>query len=287
MNPLLKKALWRCSLPFRNLATRAYAAGPGLEDAIEAARRFAGQGMTATLGYWPGDDDTPRSIAGIYGSAIDALAGEGRNGSISIKAPVLAFDRELIAEVAKRAARAGVGVHFDSRAIDLADRTFEAIADAVRLHPGTGCTLPGRWRRSLRDARRAVDLGVAVRVVKGQWPDPEGPDADLRAGFLAVVDRLAGRACRVAVATHDAPLARQALRRLKDAGTPCELQLLYGLPLRSVIQVAQELGAPVRMYIPYGHSWIPYALSWARKNPRVLGWLLQDALFGRWSYVAK
>jgi proline dehydrogenase len=139
----------------------------------------------------------------------------------------------------------------------------------------------------LRDADLAVELQLKTRIVKGQWPDPEHPDMDLREGFLAVVDRLAGRARRVAVATHDALLAREALHRLTAAGTPCELELLFGLPMRAARQVARDLGVSTRVYIPYGHSWVPYALSWVKQNPRVLWWVFSDATFGRSSQFVK
>jgi proline dehydrogenase len=161
------------------------------------------------------------------------------------------------------------------------------VAELVPRHPRLGCAIPGRWQRSLRDVDRVVELGAQVRVVKGQWADPEHPEIDLREGFLAVVDRLAGRARHVAVATHDAPLARAALGRLIDAGTPCELELLFGLPMRGARQVAQDLGVRTRVYVPYGASWVPYALRWVRQNPRVLWWVLADSLFGRWSHFIK
>jgi len=104
---------------------------------------------------------------------------------------------------------------------------------------------------------------------------------------LRVVDRLAGRGCRVAVATHDHALAGQALARLRDAGTPCELELLYGLPARQSLQAARAAGVPVRVYVPYGHAWLPYGLSQARRNPRILWWTMKDWLLGwRWPGAA-
>jgi proline dehydrogenase len=117
-------------------------------------------------------------------------------------------------------------------------------------------------------------------VVKGQWPDPAG-DVDLRCGFLNVVEGLAGRTHKVAVATHDPALAAAALATLRSAGTPCELELLFGLPSRAVLEVGRRLAVPVRYYLPYGHAWLPYALRQARRNPRILWWVLRDAVFGR------
>jgi proline dehydrogenase len=125
-----------------------------------------------------------------------------------------------------------------------------------------------------------VAYRLRVRVVKGQWEDSRQP-LEPRRGFMSVIERLAGRAAHVAVATHEARLAHEALTRLAASGTPAELELLYGLPLGAVMNVANRLRVPVRLYVPYGHAWLPYALANARRNPRVLLWLLEDAMRGR------
>jgi len=72
-----------------------------------------------------------------------------------------------------------------------------------------------------------------------------------------------------------------ALRRLRAAGTSCELELLFGLPARRVMDVADEEGVPVRLYVPYGASFLPYRLSHIRQTPRIGWWFLRDLLFGR------
>jgi proline dehydrogenase len=80
----------------------------------------------------------------------------------------------------------------------------------------------------------------------------------------------------VSVASHDGALAGEALRRLQSAGTRCDLELLYGLPMRASLRVARRLGVPVRVYIPYGAAYLPYAVSRLRKSPRIAWWLLRD-----------
>ena len=281
-NSSFKRILSSCAIPVKNWATRAYAAGPELRDALTLTRRFARRGDAATLGYWPGDADTPRSITQIYLSAIDALTREPKlSRSLSIKAPAVAFDQMLVRTVVGAAKDAGISVYFDSRACDAADRTFELIDAARRRHERVGCAIPGRWRRSIADADWAVKHDVDVRVVKGEWADIGPTEVDRRAGFLAVIDRLAGCARHVAVATHDFPLAREALTRLRAAGTSCELQLLLGLPTRALRNLASRLDVPIRMYVPYGHSRVPYHFSWMLKQPRVLTWIARDVVFGR------
>jgi proline dehydrogenase len=141
-----------------------------------------------------------------------------------------------------------------------------------------GCTLPARWSRSLIDVERAADLGLRVRVVKGQWADPAEPDIDIGAAYLKLIDRLAGRVRTVAVATHDPALARAALARLRESGTPSELELLFGLPMKGALAVAREEGVPVCIYVPFGNGWMPYAFSQLRRNPGIALWMFRDAM---------
>jgi proline dehydrogenase len=195
---------------------------------------------------------------------------------LSLKLPAMRFDSEAVAIVLKAAGGLQRLVHFDSHGPEDADRMFAAIQDAFRHNRNLGCTVPGRWLRSVEDARVACEWGLRVRVVKGQWADPQDPEMDMRSGFLKVIDVVRGRAVRVAVASHDVPLAREALRRLKDAGTSCELELLHGLPRREAVRMAQQLEVPVRVYVPQGKAWLPYVLRQAKKNPWVLSWFARD-----------
>jgi proline dehydrogenase len=262
-------------------ATAAYVAGPRIDDALLACRTLREGGRASTVGYWNEGSEEPSQVAHAYLAAAAAVSRSGLDTYLSIKAPALGFSPERVAELLERTGSSGVRVHFDSLAPESADRTLELLAGAASRHPGLGVTLPARWRRSLDDAAAAVELGLAVRVVKGRWSDHASPQGDLRSSFLAVVDRLAGRASPVAVATHDEELARVALQRLRAAGTPCELELLFGLPAAAAAHVADELSAPVRVYVPYGHGTLPYRIPDARRDMRIMLWFWQDVLRGR------
>jgi proline dehydrogenase len=280
VNRHLQKVLRASAVPLARLASRAYVAGPDLPDAIRACHRFSERSVASTVGYWDSDDDTPDLVARSYIDAINALVKDGLDGYLSIKAPAIDFDRNLLAEIVKTGEKNGIGIHFDSLGPEVADRTFELIKESARRFPKIGCTLPGRWRRSISDAALAIDEQMNVRVVKGQWIDPDNPEIDLREGYLAVIDQLAGKARHVAVATHDPTLAREALRRLMASGTHCEMELLFGLPLKASMQLARELNVSVRVYIPYGRSWLPYAFSQIQKNPRIIWWVIKDTIWG-------
>jgi CelD/BcsL family acetyltransferase involved in cellulose biosynthesis len=258
--------------------SRNYIAGDTLADAERTRQKLAGQGLAATIGYWNAEQQQPREVADQYLAGLDLLSRDECGTYLSIKLPTLGFSRQLLDTVAARACKIGRRIHFDALGPEAVDQTRRQIESTVASCPGVdiGYTLPARWKRSLDDAAWVADQNLWVRVVKGEWPDPADPDRDMRAGYLQLIDKLAGRARHVSVATHDPRLAAEAVAKLRAAGTPCNLELLYGLPMRASIAQARKLGLDIRVYIPYGAAYRPYALSQVRRKPWILGWLVRD-----------
>ena len=244
-------------------ATRRYVAGPELADAVDVARAT---GHATTLGYWDAPGDSPVDVASMHERAVAAIAAQRLDSYVSIKLPALGGD-DRAARLAELAATARVPLHFDSLADDHAERTL-ALACRLGDHGSdVGATLPGCWSRSVRDAERLAAAGVRARIVKGQWPG----DADPSTGLLAVAEAVARADGRAAIATHDASLARTALSLLPHA----ELELLYGLPTAAVVRTA-EPGTPLRIYVPFGRGYLPYAVRRAVARPALLWWLVRD-----------
>lgn len=261
-------------------ASRNYIAGPELKDAARVSRTLATRGYWAALGYWDGAGDRPDEVLRINAETCAEIAAIAGENYLSVKAPALG-GADALRRLIETSEALAAPLHFDSLDIGRADAILDAAANCAAVSPlEVGCTLPGRWCRSLADAERAIDLGLAVRVVKGQSPDPADPDRDAAAGYVAIVRKLAGRARRVRVASHNPALARQSLSILKAAGTPCELELLYGLPVGGQAALAQEFSVPVRVYVAFGHAFLPYALGSLRRNPGALLRLVREAARG-------
>lgn len=266
--------------PLLQAAARDYVGGQTVDDALCAARRVCADGHAVTLGYWNAADDTVRQATDGYLEAIHKLSAAEVDSYVSIKPPTLRFDATLVHELSAAAAVHKVRLHCDSHGTDVADlscamvQTLTEGLDASLL----GTTLPGRWKRSLGDADWAVARQVNVRVVKGQWPDPDDPRRDMSIGFLDVIDRLAGRARHVAVATHDLPLARDAIARLKSAGTPFELELLFGVATPQLIDWARDNKVKTRIYVPFGPGFIPNAIGVLKRNPRLILSIVRQSL---------
>jgi proline dehydrogenase len=259
-------------------AARAYTSGPTIEDAREVCDRLAREGVANTVCYWDIYAEQPDFVTQAYLGLLDTMSGNTSDCYLSVKAPALNFDIELVKKVLAEASRMSAIVHFDAMAPNTIDRTFDLIVNARKIYPKLGCTLPGRWRRSLEDADRAAEMGLRVRVVKGEWAGAPEDETDPREGFLNTINRLAGRAVHVAVATHNPAMARFSLRCLRNAGTPCELELLYGLPQQPLLKIARDFGVRARMYVPYGHAGLPYRLRDAFWKPQIIGWFLHDLI---------
>ncbi len=264
----------------RSRRRSAYGAGPGLDQALGACRRLATYGLASTIGYAASTDDPPRAVADAHLAALERLSREEVDCYLSVKLSTLGFDAALLAELEAAAARAGRRLHVDALAPEVADETW-ALLEGLPRDGRVGIALPGRWARSPEDVALAARLGLAVRVVKGQWADVAGADLPAAEGFLRVVDRLAGHPQTVAVATHDVRLLEAALARLAAARTRCEVELFYGLPFRAPAQCARRAGAPLRIYVPYGHTGAPYGRAELAHNPAATWWLVQDLMLGR------
>jgi len=259
-------------LPIVKKVARPYVGGDTVDEAMCVADRLAGEGFATTLGYWDTGRDTARQVADIYLNAVRRLSATNLDCYVSLKPPPLRFASELADELAGVAATHRVRLHCDSHGTNVADLSNAMLQGMAARSDGNslGTTLPGRWSRSLRDADRAIELALNVRVVKGQWPDQEAPKRDMSAGFLEVVQRLAGRAQHVSVATHDFPLACEAVERLRAEGTPCELEVLHGVPAKSLIRWADKKGVKVRIYVPFGSGFVPNAIGVLKRNPRLI-----------------
>ena len=268
---------WAVLGPVARRAARAYIAGNTLADALAVRARCA-DGMKATIGYFNRMEDKPRYIADQNLACLRAVA--GTQDYVSVKLSTLHYSRSLLDELVQVAAESQVRLHFDSLQPETAEPTLATLREL--LAGGVGCalgyTLPARWQRSVEDACWLRQHRVSIRVVKGEWADPQAPNLDARTGFLRVIDALSAGAHHVAVASHDVTVATESLRRLLTKGVSCEWELLYGLPTRSSIATARRLGVPVRIYIPYGQEMLRYAVNKVVRDPHILLFLTKDYL---------
>jgi CelD/BcsL family acetyltransferase involved in cellulose biosynthesis len=239
---------------------RAYVAGPDLGAGLSAARE---QSLPVAIGYWDAPGESAAHVEAMTLGALEGIAEAGLDGYVALKPAAFARVETVVA----RARELGVPIHLDSTGLAAADSSWELLARFAG--PDVGCTLPTLWGRSLADAKRAMELGLRVRVVKGQWPDPDFRAKDEVARFLEIVDTVAA-APYLGVATHDRPLAEAAQARAPGATH----ERMLGLPWRG-----RDLPR-TRIYVPFGHPYLPYAPGRARRSARVALWVARDVIRG-------
>jgi proline dehydrogenase len=260
-------------------AGQAYLAGATATDAVMVADAVHDLGHRATLCYWNAPGDDPALIAAQVTAVVEAAGERASWADVAVKAPALGFDAGLITALAEMCRDRGVRLWFDSHAPAFTDQTLDLAEAASGLGCEVGVALPARWLRSTDDIARATAAGLAVRLVKGQWPDPEATD-DVRARYLSMVERLAGRAPFVGLATHDDWLLQEASALMRESPTPFEIQLLHGLSPRRALVLARTHDIPVRFYIPFGHPSLVYSFRTIWENRRHAAWLAQDLVLG-------
>ena len=274
-NPAIRFVLQR--------AGRVYTAGPAAENAVAVCESLAAQGFASIASFWTGYLDDPDLVCDSYIYLLDLIQRMKLDCYLSVKATALGFKSELVEKILHEAAAANTTIHFDSMAPDTVDRTFALIEQARRTYSNLGYTLPARWRRSRSDTDRIIDLGLRVRIVKGQWSGLNGDDGDPQDGFVRLVDRLISKGGRhVAVATHNPAVAHATLSLLKNSGKSHELELLHKLPRHRMLKIAREYEARTRVYVPCGEAGMPYRLKEIARHPLILVWFTRDLIRSSW-----
>src|SRR5205823_6354965 len=157
-----------------------------LDAAVAACETLRAHSLKSGLACWTRAEHNSIELAAEYLCAVDAVHRSALDCRVSLKPLALAFRRDLLMKVVARARDLNVALHFDSPPAEVADVAYSAIREPAEGYPDVGCTIPGRWRRSTTDAEWAIVRGLPIRVVKGQWADPDDPETDTREAFLAV-----------------------------------------------------------------------------------------------------
>ena len=249
---------------------------------VKLCRKLNDRGIATTIGKFSKDGDKPEEIAYEYCQCSRYMKAENIDKSfyLSLKPPALKFEASHFKRIADVALKNGHSIHFDSHGHHLAEPTLKILKHALNNFGAVdervggwqfGLTLPARWRRSLRDARWAVENGVRVRIVKGEFKaDNPSEEMEPHNGFLRLVEVLSGSLPEIAIATHDTKLAEKAISLARRNGTKVELELLFGMPMPELIGLKRETFVPLRLYVPYGETLLLYIVQHLIKNPRKL-----------------
>ncbi|MGD8836873.1 MAG: hypothetical protein PVJ19_18160 [Desulfobacteraceae bacterium] len=262
---ILKQIAWKLG--------KIYAIDPkSCSKGIEICQKLHGHGISTTIGKFSKDGDMPEEIVRECLQCTASIKSDftKNNFYLSLKPPAFQFNPDYVKNIAAVSLKNGHGIHFDSHDHILAEPTLQLLKHSlddtdVKKDSETkwhyGLTLPSRWKRSLSDAQWAVQNGIRVRLVKGEFKAKRSYDEmNPIKGYLALVDRLTGSVPEIAIATHDYRLAKEAIIRARDNDAKVQLELLFGMPSVRMVALSKKLRVPLRFYVAYGDTLLLYGL---------------------------
>jgi len=272
--------------------------GETIEDALGAARSFAGQGLPTTLTQLGENVTTADEADAVVRHYLDVLArvsGLGLDTEISVKLTHLGldFDPELTNRNTERlAARArGLGnwLWIDMEASPYAERTIDIYRRLRESFSNVGICLQAYLRRTPADVEALLG-GGGIRLVKGAYREPQplivGGKRAVDERYFELAQKLALQrregGLRLALATHDLELIERIEQAANRAGVgrdAYEIQMLYGIRHADQFRLLRQ-GYRVRTLIAYGSSWYPWYLRRLAERPTNLFFVARN-LFGK------
>lgn len=291
-----------------SLAQR-FVGGADVDTAVRTALRLRdAHGIRASLFYLGEYVADPAAIEHNVSQAINACGALGAAGldvHVSVDPTAIGYmasdalgeaNARRIGQALRQAAgqdtgqAARAGQHWmvlDMEDAGIRERTCVLHRSLLEAGLPAGLTLQARRRRTPEDLAWAIRQHTSLRLVKGAFPeralDHAGRDR-IDHAYLDAAAIMLSREAREAgfypvFGTHDDRLAGAIMALARERGwspDAFEFEMLYGV--RPDWQLAlRGLGYNVRVYLPFGGDWWPYAIRRVGENPGN-AWLLARSL---------
>jgi len=296
-NWLVSKTIMHVPGPIVGLFAKAYIAGEELKDAVRVTRDFNGQGIMATidiLGEFITTEDEARFFKDQCLAILEAIDREKLDANLSLKPTQmgLLLDRDSafdnIREIVARAAELDNFVRIDMEDIECTDATIDCYRRLREEFPNhVGLVLQAYLRRTPADVEALADAPMNFRLCKGIYNEPRTAawkDMEIiNRNFASILDRMFRHGAYVGIATHDEKLVFEALELIDKYGLKpeqYEFQMLLGVD-PELRQLLVDQGHRLRVYVPYGTSWLPYSKRRLKENPNIARHAVLQILRGK------
>jgi len=249
------------------------------------------------IGYMA-SDALGEANARRIGQAVRQATGQA-TGQVKGQATGQETARETAHEPAQetgQAARSGQNwMVLDMEDAGIRERTCTLHRGLLEAGLPAGLTLQARRRRTPEDLAWAIRQRTSLRLVKGAFPEralDHAGRARIDHAYLDAAAIMLSHEAREAgfypvFGTHDDRLAGAIMALARERGwspDAFEFEMLYGV--RPDWQLAlRDLGYNVRVYLPFGGDWWPYAIRRVGENPGN-AWLLARSLKADGGYFA-
>jgi proline dehydrogenase len=290
----LKQLASRYGLRKPTSFARRFIAGETTADAVAAARVVQAAGLGISLDLLGESvvtlDEADAATDGCLALVREVVdAGIERNVSLKLTQLGLDVDHatavDNLRKILALADRHEFFIRIDMEGSAYTDETLAIWETLWGLgHRGLGVVLQSALRRSETDARRVIELGGRVRLVKGAYKEPKTiawqAKADVDEAFVRIMRILLKDGPYPAIATHDPAMIAATKAWAGEIGLGpdrFEFQMLYGVRRDLQAALAAE-GYRVRVYIPFGREWFPYFMRRLGERPANALFVLKSLL---------
>jgi proline dehydrogenase len=273
---------------------RRFIAGETTADAIEAARVVQAAGLFISLDLLGESvltlDEADAATRGCVSMIRDVVdAGIERNVSLKLTQLGLDVDHatavDNLRKVLALADRHDFFIRIDMESSTYTQETLDIWETLWGLgHRRLGVVLQSALRRSEADAKRVIEQGGRIRLVKGAYKEPKAlayqTKAEVDDAFVRIMRTLLKDAEYPAIATHDPAMiaaTKACASELGLAHDRFEFQMLYGVRRDLQAALAAE-GHRVRVYIPFGREWFPYFMRRLAERPANVAFVVKSLL---------
>jgi proline dehydrogenase len=293
-NFLVSKTIMHIPGPLVGFFAKGYIAGEQLADAVRVTRELNRQRMLATIDIL-GEFIKTKNEALYFKQQcleiLETIARERIEANLSLKPTQmgLLLDEEFafanIREIVARAAELSNFVRIDMEDIECTDATIKLYRQMREEFPGhVGLVLQAYLRRTGADVESLSDAPMHFRLCKGiyheprtaAWKDP----VTINRSFVKNLERMFKHKSYVGIATHDEKLVFEAFELIDQYGLKpdeYEFQMLLGVD-EELRQIIVDAGHRLRVYVPFGASWMPYSRRRLKENPSIAKHALRQML---------
>ncbi|MGV1010222.1 MAG: proline dehydrogenase family protein [Dermatophilaceae bacterium] len=278
-----------------------FVAGPTATDAVACARRLRHEGIAVSL-YYLGEyvsdatvieqtvDELCRVMARASAENLDVAVSVDPTqiGLMIDDAAARGNARRLAGTVARAAGaprRGRDALMLDMEDATVTDTTLDLHRSLAEAGLPVAITVQAYLHRTANDLPDLIAGGAWIRLVKGAFAEPAALAARRRADIDSCYRQAAATVLApasrdhgtfVSFATHDHRIIDEIAVQARANGwsrEDYEFEMLYGV--RPDLQRALvERGHRVRVYLPFGVDWFPYAIRRVGESPRNLGFAL-------------
>jgi len=157
-------------------------------------------------------------------------------------------------------------VRFDIEGSDHTEATMEMCIKLHHRFPNLGQAVQAYLFRTESDVDNLIKENISIRLCKGAYKEPPSiahqSMGNIRANFRKLAFRLLKEGNHPAIATHDEILLKDILAFIEKENIDVKsfyFEMLYGVR-RDLQKLLLQRGYQVRIYVPFGKSWLPYTL---------------------------